>query len=217
MLLASLDNQVVFKKLLSDPAILKVFIKDLMGIALQPTLIETEKKIRSPRGNVELKIDIFVEDLTQRLVIGIQQERDNDDPARFWRDHQLTILEVARHYHSYNKLNRTVCTIVWLTRQVREPRYQRSLITTSLCSETETSEPLTIYPHRLYLLNPFYLNDQTPAGLADWLKLVTESISNPQPPQRQYETSVYASSPRAACRRELDTARTRANFGRCGI
>lgn len=181
MSITSLDHPVVLKKLLSDPETLKVFIKDLMGIVLQPTLIETEKKFRSPRGNIELEIDIFVEDLTQRLVIGIQQERDNDDPARFWRDHQLTVIEVAKRYHSH-KLNCTVCTIVWLTRQRREPRYQRSLITTYPCSETETSEQLTIYPHRLYLLNPFYCNDQTPARLADWLKLVTECIVHPNHP-----------------------------------
>jgi hypothetical protein len=181
MLLASLDNQVVFKKLLSDPEILKAFIKDLMGIDLQPTTIETEKKFSPPIGNVDIEIDIFAEDPTHRLVIEIQKERYEDDFDRFWHYHQVATIEMAKSYKAY-QLNRTVCTIVWLTRKVRDRRYHHSLITTHICSETEDGERLTIYPHRLYFLNPFYPNDKTPAEIADWLKLVVESIVHPDHP-----------------------------------
>ncbi len=44
MPLAALNNQVVFKKLLSDEEILKAFIKDFLGIDIQPETIEVEKK-----------------------------------------------------------------------------------------------------------------------------------------------------------------------------
>ena len=57
MSLAALNNQVVFKKLLSDEEVLKAFVKDLLGIDIQPQTIEVEKKFVSPtdtngkRGN----------------------------------------------------------------------------------------------------------------------------------------------------------------------
>jgi hypothetical protein len=65
---------------------------------------------------------------------------------------------------------------------VDDEAYQRSIITTSLQTETHKGEILTLYPHKLYCLNPHYADADTPAGVADWMKLVTESISHPRQP-----------------------------------
>jgi len=180
-MLAALNNQVVFKKLLSDEEILKAFIKDFLGINLQPQTIEVEKKFTPPIGGIDISIDIFVNDPTHRLVIEIQRERYDYDFDRFWHYHLVSQVELAKTYKAY-KLERTVYTIVWFTRQIREKSYQRSLITTSQLSETEKGETLALYPHKLFFLNPFYLNEQTPKGLKDWMELVTESINNPNEP-----------------------------------
>jgi hypothetical protein len=76
-----------------------------------------------------------------------------------------------------------VHTIVWLTQKVADPAFHHSLITTRFCSDAEDGEQLILYPHKLYFLNPFYLTDKTPAGVADWMQLVLESILNPTQPQ----------------------------------
>ena len=181
MPLAALNNQVVFKKLLSDEEILKAFIKDFLNIDLQPETIEVEKKFVPPVGGVDIEIDIFVNDPVHRLVIEIQRERYDYDFDRFWHYHLISQVELVKSHKLY-KLECTVYTIVWLTRQIREKMYQRSLITTSQLSETEKGETLLLYSHKLFFLNPFYKNEQTPTGLIDWMELVTESITNPQNP-----------------------------------
>jgi len=181
MPIAALNNQVIFKKLLSDEDILKAFIKDFLDIDLQPETIEVEKKFVPPIGGVDIEIDIFVNDPVHRLVIEIQRERYDYDFDRFWHYHLVSQVELVKSHKSY-KLEPTVYTIVWFTRRIREKRYQRSLITTCQLSETEKGEILLLYPHKLFFLNPFYLNEQTPKGLKDWMELVTESITHPQNP-----------------------------------
>jgi hypothetical protein len=83
-----------------------------------------------------------------------------------------------------------VYTIVWLPRRTHDPFLSHSIVTTSLCSVTEKGEQLNLYPHRLYFLNPFYVNEHTPAGVADWLRLAAESITNPQHPTLNLERPI---------------------------
>lgn len=181
MPIAALNNQVVFKKLLSDEEILKAFIKDFLDIDITPQSIEVEKKFIPPIGGVDIEIDIFVDDPTHRLVIEIQRERYDYDFDRFWHYHIASQLELVKSHKDY-KLERTVYTIVWFTRKIREKQYQRSLMTTHQLTETELGESMRLYPHQLFFLNPFYLNDKTPQGLKDWMTLVVESINNPRNP-----------------------------------
>jgi len=182
MPLAPLNNQVVFKKLLSDEEILKAFIKDFLDIDLIPQTIEVEKKFIPPIGGVDIEIDIFVDDPTHRVVIEIQRERYDYDFDRFWHYHIASQLELVKSHKEY-KLDRTVYTIVWFTRKVREKQYQRSLMTTNLVTTTEQDESMILYPHQMFFLNPFYWSDKTPQGLKDWMTLVTESVNNPTHPQ----------------------------------
>ncbi|KHD06844.1 hypothetical protein PN36_28440 [Candidatus Thiomargarita nelsonii] len=182
MPIAPLNNQVVFKKLLSDEEILKAFIKDFLNIDITPQSIEVEKKFVPPIGGVDIEIDIFVEDPIHRLVIEIQRERYDYDFDRFWHYHIASQLELVKSHKKY-QLDRTVYSIIWFTRKVREKQYQRSLMTTRQVTETEQGESTILYPHQLFFLNPFYLNDKTPQGLEDWMTLVVESINNPTHPK----------------------------------
>ncbi|NJN65816.1 MAG: hypothetical protein HC884_03420 [Chloroflexaceae bacterium] len=191
MTLAPLSNAVVFKKLFRDPEVLREFLYDLTGLKLdiRPEYIETEKRFTPTVGPVDIVMDIVVEDPTHRILIEIQRERYDYHYDRFLHYHQVATVELV-HSHQAYKLDRTVYTVVWLTARSHDPLYQHGLITTSLRSETESGLVLPIYPHRLFFLNPFYRNDQTPAGLADWLQLVVESIRNPQQPQVNYQREV---------------------------
>lgn len=186
MRLAPLNNSVVFKKLFQDPATLKAFVKDLIGIDIEPETIETEKRFSPPIGNINIAFDIFAEDSKHRLIVEIQRVHYDDHYDRFLHYFLAAILELAKSYKEY-KLNRTVYTIIWLPKRVKEKKYQHSIITNTFHSVSETDEVVNIYNHTLYFLNPFYINDKTPAGVADWMQLVIESINNPQNPQLNYE------------------------------
>ena len=183
MALAPLDNEVIFKKMFRDPEILVAFVKDLIGVDLNPNtiVIEQEKKFVPPIGGVDTEMDIFVDDPEHRIVIEIQRVWYNAHYDRFFHYWLVAMVELVKGHLKY-KLNRTVYVIVWLMQKVENKRYQRSIITTSLHTETEKGEVLSLYPHKLYCLNPHYADKDTPAGVADWMKLVTESISHPRQP-----------------------------------
>jgi hypothetical protein len=190
MTLASLDNSVIFKKLFTNREILTVFVKDLTGLEIEPEIIETEKRFSPAVGPVDVEFDIFVEDPKHRLIIEMQKVRYDYHYDRFLYYHQVATLELVKSYTNY-KLERAVHTVVWLTRPVRDKAHQHSLITTSLCSVAENGQEVPLYPHKLYFLNPHYVNDQTPAGLVDWLRLVVESITNPHHPNLNYSRGIF--------------------------
>ena len=72
-MLARLDNEVFFKKAFTDPFVFKAFVRDTVGIEVEPTTIETEKAFQPKSGNIAFKYDIFAEDVVRRIVIEIQK------------------------------------------------------------------------------------------------------------------------------------------------
>jgi hypothetical protein len=192
MHLAPLDNSVVFKKLFRDPEIVTAFINDLIGVELDITAdnIELEKQFIPAVGAVDIKIDVFIQDPRHRMVIEIQRQRYDYHFDRFLYYHQVAMVDLISSYQDY-RFGHTVYTIVWLPRRTRDPFLQHSVVTTSLYSVTERGELLDIYPHRLYFLNPFYVNEHTPPGVADWLKLAVESITNPHDPDINRERPIF--------------------------
>jgi hypothetical protein len=179
MNLAPLNNGVVFRKLFTDREVLIAFVKDLTGIEIEPETIEAEKQFSPPIGPLDFKIDVFVEDPKRRLILELQRVWYDYHDDRFFHYHNAAIIELQRSYRDY-KLDRTVYTIVCLT---NPDARGKSLITTTYHSVAEDGQTFTIYPHKLFLLNPNYINDQTPPGLRDWLELVRESIKHPSAPQ----------------------------------
>lgn len=192
MPLAPLNNSVVFKKLFQDPEIVKVFVKDLIGVDLDITAdnIELEKQFQPTIGAVDIRIDVFVQDPKHRFVIEIQRQRYDYHYDRFLYYHQVAHIDLIKSYRDY-KSHHTVHTIVWMPQYTRDPFLKHSVVTTSLCSMTERGEQLNIYPHRIYFLNPFYINEQTPPGVADWLKLAAESVMNPEHPDINRERPIF--------------------------
>jgi len=57
-MIASLDNEVYFKKAFTDEIVFKAFVKDILGIEVQPEKIETEKAFQPKVGSVNFKYDI---------------------------------------------------------------------------------------------------------------------------------------------------------------
>jgi predicted transposase/invertase (TIGR01784 family) len=193
MTLTPLNNSVVFRKLFREPDVLSAFIKDLTGVnlALRPEQIEFEKKFQPTIGSVDIEMDIFVDDPTHRLVIEMQKIRYDYHYDRFLYYHNAAMLDLQRSYRSY-RLERTVYTIVWLTARSHQPAFQHGLITTSYCSITPDGSVLEIYPHKLFFLNPAYLDPTIPPDVADWLILAAESIRNPQHPNINRQRAIIA-------------------------
>jgi hypothetical protein len=191
MALAPLNNSIVFKKIFTDPAVVSAFIYDLTGLEVdvRPENIQTEKRFNPPIGPIDIALDILIEDPTHRLLIEIQRVRYDYHYDRFLYYHYAATLEMARSHRMY-KLGRTVHTIVCLTSRTRDPEYQCDLITTAFCSRSRAGRSIGIYPHKLYFLNPNYVEADTPPGLADWMKLITESIRNPEHPAINYDREI---------------------------
>jgi len=191
MRLAPLDNSVIFKKLFTDPDILSAFIYDLLGIKLnlKSEDIQTEKKFKPPVGHIDFAYDIFVDAPDDRVIVEIQRVRYDDHYDRFFHYFVAALAEIPKSYREY-RLNRTVHTIVWLTRAVHDKQYQSSVITNTILAESDRGEKFQIYPHKLYFLNPNYVHDKTASGVADWLNLVRESIKNPEHPEVNDEREI---------------------------
>jgi len=198
MALAPLNNEVIFKKMFRDPEILVAFVKDLIGVDLDPNtiVIEQEKKFVPPIGGVNTEMDIFVDDPQHRIVIEIQRVWYTSHHDRFLHYWLAAIVELVKGYLNY-ELSRTVYVIVWLMQKVEEKEYQSSIITTSFHSETHHGTKLSLYPHKLYCLNPHYADEATPASVADWMKLVMESIKHPKSPQLNTARSIIQKAAQA--------------------
>lgn len=183
MQLAPLDNSVVFKKLFRDPEILSTFFQDLTGIpiTLKPENIELEKKFDPPIGLIDIAFDIFAEDPERRIVVEIQRVYYTYLLDRFIHYHYAAIMELQRNYQRYTP-ERTVYTIVWLTMQSEEAPFNQGLSVSRHYFESTRGVKAGESPHRMYLINPNYMDQTIPGPISDWLKLASESIKNPMHP-----------------------------------
>ena len=183
MQLAPLDNSVVFKKLFRDPEILTAFFKDLTGIQLnlKAENIELEKKFDPPIGLIDIAFDIFAEDSERRVVVEIQRVYYAYLLERFTHYHYAAIMELQRNYQRYTP-ERTVYTIVWLTMKSEEAPFNQGLSASRHYFESTSGVQGGESPHRMYLINPNYIDQTIPPAVGDWLKLAYESIQNPTNP-----------------------------------
>ena len=89
MFLAPLNNGTIFKKLFQDKEVLQAFVKDLIGIEIEPEEIEVEKRFEPAIGNIDIAFDIFADDPKHRLIVEMQRIKYDYHPDRFLQqDHQ---------------------------------------------------------------------------------------------------------------------------------
>jgi len=192
MQLAPLDNSVVFKKLFRDPEILTAFFKDLTGIQLTLTAenIELEKKFDPPIGLIDIVFDIFAEDPERRIVVEIQRIYYTYLLDRFTHYHYAAIMELQRSHQRYTP-DRTVYTIVWLTMKSEEAPFNQGLSVSRHYFESTSGVTGGESPHRMYLINPNYIDKTIAPAIADWLTLAYESIKNPTHPTVNLERPIF--------------------------
>ncbi len=192
MTLARLDNEVFFKKAFTDEIVFKAFVKDIVGIDVEPDVIETEKAFQPKLGNINFKYDIFAEDIKKRIVIEIQKvEYDRQATLhnfdRFLHYHLQAITEQQRSSEDYT-VEKTVYTIVVMTApyKINEKTrefYRDEVLISTLNPKNLKGIERKIFNHELIYLNPNYKDSDTPANYRDWLELIYESIHHSENPQ----------------------------------
>lgn len=186
-MLARLDNEVFFKKVFTDKIVLKAFVKDIIGIEVEPTKIETEKAFQPKLGNIAFKYDIFAEDVKRRIVIEIQKVEYDHNFDRFLHYHLQAITEQQRSSEDYS-VEKTVYTIVVMTAPYKvntktNELYKDEVLISNLNPKNLKGIERKIFNHELVYLNPNYREQDTPPNYRDWLDLIYESIHNPENPQ----------------------------------
>jgi len=186
MTIARLDNEVFFKKAFTDEIVFKAFVKDIIGIEIEPDKIETEKAFQPKLGNINFKYDIFAEDSKKRIVIEIQKVEYDHNFDRFLHYHLQAITEQQRSSEDYT-VDKTVYTIVVMTApyKINEKTrefYRDEVLISSLNPKNLTGIERKIFNHELIYLNPNYKGKDTPSNYRDWLDLIYESIHHPENP-----------------------------------
>jgi predicted transposase/invertase (TIGR01784 family) len=186
MTLARLDNEVFFKKAFTDEIVFKAFVRDIVGIEIQPDKIETEKAFQPKLGNINFKYDIFAEDSKKRIVVEIQKVEYDHNFDRFLHYHLQAITEQQRSSEDYS-VEKTVYTIVVMTApyKINEKTrefYRDEVLISTLNPKNLKGIERKLFNHELIYLNPNYKGEDTPQNYRDWLDLIYESIHNPHNP-----------------------------------
>lgn len=187
MRLARLDNEVFFKKAFTDKIVFKAFVKDIVGIEVEPAKIETEKAFQPKLGNIAFKYDIFAEDVERRIVIEIQKVEYDHNFDRFLHYHLQAITEQQRSSEDYS-VEKTVYTIVVMTAPYKintktHELYKDEVLISNMNPKNLNGIERKIFNHELIYLNPNYKGQDTPPNYRDWLDLIYESIHHPENPQ----------------------------------
>jgi hypothetical protein len=186
MTLARLDNEVFFKKAFTDKIVFKAFVKDIVGIEVNPDKIETEKAFKPKIGNINFKYDIFAEDIKKRIVIEIQKVEYDYNFDRFLHYHLQAITEQQRSSEDYT-VEKTVYTIIVMTAPYKINEKTREIYRDEVLISTLNPKNLKgverkLFNHELIYLNPNYKGQDTPQNYRDWLDLIYESIHHPENP-----------------------------------
>ncbi len=175
---ASLRYGVIFKKAFSVPAIFIAFVEDTVGAKIEIEIdnVETEKPFAPPIGNVDVKFDLFAQDLKNRIVVDIQHERFSDHSgahwARFFPYHCVALLEQVANADNYRP-HLTVYTIVVLT---SGDHHKTDIAIIDFDPHDLQGKPLGEIGHKVIYLCPKYVTEQTPAPLRQWLLAIDDSL-----------------------------------------
>ena len=186
-MLANLDNEVYFKKVFTDVAVFKAFVKDVLGIEMHIDKVETEKMLPSKVSPIKFRMDLFAEDIQNRTIVEIQKVDYDYTYDRFTHYFTSNLADVQRNSRTY-AYAREVYMIVVVTSAYRIKDKEGKLIKddiliTDINPRTVGGEVREMYNHKLVILNTTNSTAETPPAIGDWLKLITESKNNPGNPQ----------------------------------
>jgi hypothetical protein len=181
-MIASLDNETIFKQAFTDKIVFKSFVKDILNIDIEVDKIETEKRFDPKVGNINFAYDIFAESIDHRVIIEIQRVDYDYNFDRFLHYHMMAIAELQKRAGDY-RIDQTVYTIVVLTEPYKlDPKRNIPIKDEVMISSADPrnlqDKVIPIYGHKIIYLNHHYRNSYTPDKYLDWLNLFYESIHN---------------------------------------
>jgi hypothetical protein len=139
--------------------VLRAFVRDIVGIEVEPDKIETEKAFQPKLGSIAFRYDVFAEDAKRRVVIEIQKVEYDHNFDRFLHYHLQAITEQQRGSEDYS-VEKTVYTIVVLTAPHKvNPRtnevYKDEVLVSNLNPKNLRGAERKLFNHELIYLNPY--------------------------------------------------------------
>jgi len=178
---ASLRYGVIFKKAFSQPDIFKAFVKAVLGIELEIDKVETEKSFNPLIGKVDLRFDLFAEDIKNRIIVDIQHARYEDHYDRFLHYHCAALLDLIDSSKSYRPDVR-IFTIVVLT---SGDRHKKDVLTIDFDPKDLEGTGIGEIEHKVIYLCPKYVGNNTPHAYREWLEAIQDTLDE-QVDERQY-------------------------------
>jgi len=141
----------IFKRAFGQPDVFCQFVKDVLNIEININKVHTEYEYPEPIGFVRSKYDLFAEDTEKRIIVEIQQVKEDDFFDRFLYYHLISMVEQVGGFQEYG-FDRTVYTIVVLTSTPRDGSINFSCAVSDMNPVDEYGRTVEVYPHRLVLL-----------------------------------------------------------------
>jgi hypothetical protein len=185
-MLSNLDNEVVFKKAFTDKIVFQCFVKDVLGLTIQVSKIETEKRFFPKIGNIDFELDIYAETVDKRICIELQKVQYDYTHDRFL--HYFLMLIAGQQLSSREyAIGQTVHQILVLTlpytlKDLNGRQLTDEMLVTTFTTRNAAKVERLLYRHSFVTLNPNHRDPNTPQSVKDWLDLIYESMHNPQAP-----------------------------------
>ncbi len=186
-MLANLDNEVHFKKVFTDVTVFCAFVKDVLGIDMNITKVETEKMLPSKSSAIKFRMDLFAEDTANRTVVEIQKVDYDYTYDRFTHYFTGNLVDIQRTSKTYEYAKDVyiivVVTSAYRMRDKNGVLIKDDVLITDINPRTLNGEVREMHNHKLVVLNSTHTTIHTPPAIRDWLDLIKESIKNPENPQ----------------------------------
>jgi hypothetical protein len=163
-----------FRKAFSDPEIFSAFVRDVTGVEFEFTRIEQEKGFPPPVGRIDIRFDLYGEDIKRRAIVELHHAREAEAFSRIHDRNLVAQIEQITSHKDYIA-ERTVYTIVVLTRLPEDEELRFKPGSESKDIVTHDGRPLGLFNHRIIIVNPHAVTSTTPPALRKWLELLLDS------------------------------------------
>lgn len=205
-MLVNLDNEVYFKHVFTDVQVFCAFVKDVLGIDLNITKVETEKVLLNRVSAIKFRMDLFAEDANKRTVVEIQKVDYDYTYDRFTHYFISNMIDMQRNSKTYT-FEKEVYIIVIVTSAYRisdknGAPIKDDVLITDVNPRNLQGETRDMHNHKMIILNTAHVTPETPTAIRDWLELISESVKNPYNPHINTSKPAIA---RAAQLAEIDS------------
>jgi len=193
-MLSNLDNEVHFKNVFTNVEVFRAFAKDIIGIDLNISKVETEKVLPSKVSAIKFRMDLFAEDEENRTIVEIQKVDYDYSFDRFAHYFLANLVDMQRSSKNYS-FDKDVYVIVVVTsayriNELNGKPIKDDVLITGINPRNLQGIERQMTKHQMVILNTTYVNEHTPVLIKDWMDLITESMKNPENPNINRNKSI---------------------------